>query len=286
MIEELVAAVGNLSSRQGRNIRLFMAMQDADYLKFAEDISERAVSLAGGIELAAEAYNQVCADILREQIRYSRTGTYFLQTAQQANDSIYSQPSMREYAIGLLLSYIFWPNHYKMWRFYEKHIRDIPVTRVLEIGAGHGLFSAHMIKKSPESQLDIIDISKLSVILSCDMMRAHGALSDNVKFVVGDFLSVDLSDQYDFLIMGEVLEHVDKAHEFLRRAYDALRSGGKAYLSTCSNCPALDHVWHFHSVNEIRRMIDDAGFMVWADLILPVSSFPDTTNYCAILEKP
>jgi cyclopropane fatty-acyl-phospholipid synthase-like methyltransferase len=97
---------------------------------------------------------------------------------------------------------------------------------------------------------------------------------------------------FDFIIMGEVLEHVNNAPDFMLRTKKLLNRGGSIYLSTCANSPALDHVYHFKSADEIRDLITSHGFRIVKDLALPAEDVPQerwaseltTINYCALLE--
>ena len=81
--------------------------------------------VAASAEEAARSYNRMCMDFLKEQIRFKKTGTYLINDAAIANEEVYSKPDvMRYYMIGLLLSYMFWPNHYTMLRFLDDHQMD------------------------------------------------------------------------------------------------------------------------------------------------------------------
>ena len=68
---------------------------------------------------------------------------------------------------------------------------------------------------------------------------------------------------------------------------------GKLFLSTCVDCPTIDHVYHFKSISEIEEMISSAGFKIDNRLVLPVEDLPMeeivkrkiTINYCALLSK-
>ena len=57
-------------------------------------------------------------DFLKEQIRFKKTGVYCIDDASIANEEVYSDPKvMRYYMVGLLISYMFWPNHYALYQF-------------------------------------------------------------------------------------------------------------------------------------------------------------------------
>jgi 2-polyprenyl-3-methyl-5-hydroxy-6-metoxy-1,4-benzoquinol methylase len=112
--------------------------------------------------------------------------------------------------------------------------------------------------------------------------------------VLGDFLRTELpGDRFDFITMGEVLEHVNDALGFLKRARGLLRPDGAIFMTTCANCPAIDHVYHFHTVKEIRDLIAEADLRIVDELALPSEPFAEeqweqslvTINYSAILKR-
>ena len=93
--------------------------------------------------------------------------------------------------------------------------------------------------------------------------------------------------------MGEVLEHVTDPQKLLIKLRNLIADNGKAYISTCVDCPSIDHVYHFKSIKEIETMIKDSGFVIIDKLILPVEDKPMkeiiknkiTINYCAYIKK-
>jgi 2-polyprenyl-3-methyl-5-hydroxy-6-metoxy-1,4-benzoquinol methylase len=282
---------------QRKRINAFISRQDVDYWTFAEELSRTLnSSFLRDDQMRVEAgrsYNQMCMDILREQIRFRKTGTYLLDDAHLANETVYSQKSvMRYYMVGLLLSYLFWPNHFQMFSFFKDHLREIRVERCLEVGVGHALFTVEMMRRFSNSEITLVDISPTSIELAKEMLATFRLDSSRVRFVLGDYLKVSLdADQFDFIIMGEVLEHVNDAPGFLVRARQLLRPGGTVFLSTCANCPAVDHVYHFHNVDEIRALIRSVGLSIVRDTALPAEDVPEakwqdqlvTINYSAIL---
>ena len=72
-----------------------------------------------------------------------------------------------------------------------------------------------------------------------------------------------------------------------------LSEDGHAFISTCVDCPAIDHVYHFKTVQEIRDMFIRCGLETTEECILPVEDMPlddivknkITINYCAIVKK-
>jgi 2-polyprenyl-3-methyl-5-hydroxy-6-metoxy-1,4-benzoquinol methylase len=282
---------------QRKRIETFLCGQSEDYWTFAEKLSrtlnEALLQNDKARTEAARSYNRMCMDILREQIRFRRTGVYLISEAEDANRNIYSQPEvMQYYIVGLLLSYLFWPNHYQMWHFFTDHLSHLStMANCLEVGAGHGLFTAETLRRFPGLEMHVLDISETSLNLAREMLTTFKVEPALVRFQLGDYLKTPLDGKFDFIIMGEVLEHVNDAPEFMQRTCQLIQPGGSVYLSTCVNCPAVDHVYHFHNVEEIRVLLRSAGFSIAHELVLPAEAISEvmweeelvTINYCAIL---
>lgn len=283
---------------QRKKIVGYIGRQDAAYWQFAETLSRDLRHSFWETEAdciqAAQSYNQMCMEILREEIRFRKTGVYLLNSAATANEMVYSrQTVMRDYLIGLLLSYLFWPNHYQIISFFKKCLSDNgSFQQCLEVGAGHGIFTAEVMRFSPQAKMIVVDISQTSIDLTRQMLNTFQVDETRVQFVHDNFLTIPSNHSgFDFVIMGEVLEHVNDAPEFMRQARTLLQPGGKIFMTTCANCPAIDHIYHFHSVPEIRDLIDNAHLTIVRELVLPVNDIPEsqwreeltTINYAALL---
>ena len=117
--------------------------------------------------------------------------------------------------------------------------------------------------------------------------------SSKISYHNIDVLDFDLNKKYDFITMGEVLEHVNYPESLLRKVRDLLSEGGMSFISTCVDCPTIDHVYHFRSVDQIRNMLADCGLLIVKERILPVENLEMneiirkkiTINYCAIVKR-
>jgi len=298
-LKRLVDLISAKNPLQRKRIDISVKYQNADYWAYAAELIQTLDHsfLRDDKEWdeAAQSYNRMCMDFLREQIRFRKTGVYSMKDADKAHQDVYNQPHvMRYYMVGLLLSYLFWPNHYEMLCFYRKHLQQISFEHYLEIAPGHGLFTVEAIRHSPDLKATLVDISATSLQVTRDLLTAFHIDSNRIQFIHGDFMGESLQDnEYDFISMGEVLEHVDDAPEMMKRAYRLLRSGGSIFMTTCANCPSIDHVYHFHTVDEIRKMIRDAGLSIMSEIALPAEDISEdkwqeelvTINYAAILTK-
>jgi len=278
MLTRLIGLIAAQNPLQAKRINTFVKQQDADYQAFAEELLSFFQSEQELAE-AACAYNRVCMELLCEQIQFYKTGVYSLKGVPE---------DTRYYTIGLLLSYLFWPNHYKMFCFFKEHLDSINIKRCLEVGVGHGLFASEVVQHFPNSSVILVDSSGTSIQVAKEMLNCPQA-----RFIHSDYLTAPLEDRFDFIIMGEVLEHVSDVVGFLKRTHQLLQPDGTIFLSTCANCPAIDHVYHFHTIDEIRGLIQDTDLSIVRELVLPAEDIPEdkwqeelvTINYCAILER-
>lgn len=296
-LSKIIGLVSKTNPLQKKKILAFVEKQDEEYFAFAENLSKIILTdfLKDDSERieAARSYNKMCMDFLKEQIRFRKTGVYRIDDASVANEEVYSEPLvMRYYMVGLLISYLFWPNHYKLYQFFKNHLPGNETASYLEIGVGHGLFTSTMLSKYPGISATMVDISETSIKTANELLGAFNVVRSNINFVLGDFFTVDIPDKYDFIIMGEVLEHVNDAYGFMRRAKELLKPNGSIYMSTAANSPALDHVYHFHNDQEIRDLLKETGFRIESELVLPADDIPQekwaeelvTLNYCALLK--
>lgn len=297
-LAKIVEYIFSNSPLQKKRISKYFAGQTSpEFWQFSEDLS--AILNAHfmpdpiGKEKAANAYNKMCMDFLSEQIKFKRTGKYSCIDSAVANSAVYGDPKvMRYYMIGLLLSYIFWPNHYELFRFFKHSIPRHNINNYLEVGVGHGLFTSTILQKFPLALPTIVDISATSIETAKEILQCFSIRSTEFNFIHNDFLKTEFAHEFEFIIMGEVLEHVNDASLFMKKTKSLLASKGSVYLSTCANSSALDHVYHFHNVDEIRDLILSSGFQIVKDLALPAEDIPQvnwerelvTINYCALLE--
>lgn len=297
-LSRLVELIFSRNPLQKKRIsKYFENHADAEFWAFAESLSSTLnhgfLSSDEQREKATSSYIQMCKNFLWEQIKFKKTGKYSCHDASVANIEVYSDPEvMRYYMVGLLLSYIFWPNHYELFKFFKENLPNKKPQNYLEVGVGHGLFTSTILKKFAGINPTIVDISETSINTSKEVMKSFNVNPSLINFVHSDYLDVQFKNTFDFITMGEVLEHVNDAPLFMRKTKELLSSQGRIYLSTCANSPALDHVYHFHNVQGIRNLLIEEGFHIVKDLALAAEDIPEeewekelvTINYCAILE--
>jgi 2-polyprenyl-3-methyl-5-hydroxy-6-metoxy-1,4-benzoquinol methylase len=296
----MIAIASTLNPLQKKRINLFVKNQNTEFWGESERIFDSLSKTFFADDKnrlrSAKAYNRMTIDFLKEQIRFKKSGKYLLSDASSAKENIYENPEiMRYYMVGLCMSYFLWPNHYKMYDFFQRFLSSGPnITKYLDVAPGHGLFAAEVLTKYLDATATIVDISSTSLEVSMELLGSFGVDSARYEALHGDFLETEIgSKDFDLITMGEVLEHVEDPLTFLKRAAELLGDNGRIFMTTCSNAPAIDHIYHFHNSEEIRDLIRDSGLIIEMEESIPAEDVPEedcekelvTVNYCCILRK-
>jgi SAM-dependent methyltransferase len=98
--------------------------------------------------------------------------------------------------------------------------------RVLDVGGGHGWFTAALCRRHPGLRGVVLDLPG-SVAVGRELM-AEAGMSDVVAHRVGDARTADLGDGYDVALCLNLIHHFppDEAADLFRRLHAALRPGG------------------------------------------------------------
>ena len=297
--DNLVSLVGRRSPLQKKKLDAYLARQDGQFRQDAEEFATRygAFLQSQGISLeqSVDAYLKLCNTILRCQIDFMRTGRYPTADAATAAVEVYADArQMLPYMVGLAISQYLWETHRAIFQFFAAELKQRRgnVRTYLEIGPGHGLFLDCALRELGDQVTAMaVDISPTSIDITRAIMEFFRPAARNVAYRTGDIMTLDLHGQFDFVTVGEVLEHVDAPGRLLATIRTLLAPNGIAFVSTCANCPALDHVYQFNDVGEIRSLITSSGLRIARELALPAENLPMdevikrriTVNYCAMV---
>jgi SAM-dependent methyltransferase len=297
--DSLVSLVGRRSPLQKKKLDAYLARQDDQFRQDAEDFATRygefLQSRGISLEQSVDAYLKLCNTMLRCQIDFMRTGRYPTADAATAAVEVYSDSKqMLPYMVGLAISQYLWETHRAIFQFFAEELRRRHgrVRSYLEIGPGHGLFLDRALNElGNDVAATAVDISPTSIDITRAIMEFFRPAARNVTYRTGDIMTLDLPGRFDFITIGEVLEHVDAPGKLLDKIRALLAPGGVAFVSTCANCPAVDHVYQFNNVGEIRALLTGSGLRIERDAALPAERLPMdevikrriTVNYCAMV---
>ncbi len=212
------------------------------------------------LEYGVDSYLQMIADYIYEQIRFAQTGEYSCKSFSDANERVYNNPEVMDYYMhGLMLSQFLWRHHYELLEFFLREIHHYQgqVRAYLEVGGGHGWYLAEAMDILGREQIhyDLVDISPSSVEI------AQGFLAGRpIRYFCEDIYRFEGDRTYDFITMGEVLEHVEDPVGLLRQLYRLLSEDGTVFITAPANAPAIDHIYLFRNAAEIEAVIKEAGF--------------------------
>jgi len=299
---DIVEQVCTTAPLQKKRLSAYLASRDESYFqnaeRFATEYSDYLTSEGLSVDQAVAAYVQLCSDMMRLQVAFMKSGEYPTHDMAEAYEQVYSNDSeMKAYLIGLALSQFLWPTHYEMFCFFKRHLADkgAEMGSYLEIGPGHGLYLNTALKiLPPHTSLTALDISETAIRMAQAIVRRCRPDAENrLCYVNQDVLKYDPGEYFDFIVMGEVLEHVNFPEHLVAQVCTLLSEKGWAFVSTCLNAPAIDHVFQFKNVDHIRSLFTDAHLIIEDERVLPVEDCSAdeatakriTVNYCALLRK-
>ena len=213
----------------------------------------------------SEDYLKMIKDMRTEGVYFYRHGKYRCDNQKIADEYVYSKPDVMSYYMNaLLVSQIMWKHHFNIFMFFQNKLKTIlnnkSKLKILDIGPGHGFFS-YLTKKefSEYEKIDIVDISETSLEMT---KKIIGFDEGKINYFKKDIFDYDDINKYDFIVLGEVLEHLDDPKQILKKLSKLLTPRGVLWLTTPTNAPALDHVYLFKTKEEVVDLVQDTGLKI------------------------
>ena len=216
----------------------------------------------------ADNYLKMIDDMRKEGLYFYRNGKYKCENQSIAYEKVYSQKDIMSYYMNaLLMSQILWKHHFNIFMYFQDNLKklfsDKQNLNILDVGPGHGFFSFLVKKEFPEyKKIDIVDISETSLEMTKDII---GFDNNKINYFLKDIFAFDGSIVYDFIVLGEVIEHLDDPKAILTKLSNLLAPGGLLWVTTPTNSPALDHVYLFRSKQEVIQLVEEAGLEIVND---------------------
>ncbi len=242
--------------------------------------------------LAVDDFIHFSLDFLQLQIELEKTGKYKLHSYQEALDTVYDNPEVmaKKYLNGLLLSQAFWINHYKIFDFFRQNFcfNTAHLGSVLEVPIGTGIYLSEFIRHNSQWHSIGYDISASAVSFAQRLIQLNNACSIDIR--QANVFDLPEDQQYDRIICGELLEHLEQPTDLLLKLKNLLANNGRLFLTTAIWAASIDHIYLFKSVQEVREMLN-TFFTIESELALNV--FQDKKpedektpiNYACILSK-
>ena len=223
------------------------------------------------INYLAECYLTIVGDTLREQIYFQKHKKYRYSSFDEVAKGVYfNDEYMSFYMYGLALTSFLWPNHLSMFRFFRDTLPKDRRGHYLEIGPGHGYFLMTAMERSSYDNFTGVDISETSIAQTRALIEHLGKARKGYDLACMDFLQCDLKDKsFDAVVMGEVLEHVERPDLFLKQIARIAADDAYIFVTTCINAPAVDHIFLFKDPQQLEKLFADCGLRIKNQLIKP-----------------
>lgn len=266
LLDKIIEKIETKNPRHAKKLRKSLTGLEASFYEEADQFYAKYEAFAKksgkDLDYGIDSYLRMVADYMHEQIRFAQTGEYSCKSFEDAYERVYNNPDVMEYYMhALLMTQYLWVHHYDIWKFFKKSLSSVDKQKVgsyLEIGGGHGLFLDEATRIFSETNVfNMVDISKSSLEMAMDFVE-----SKKVNFKLQDIYEYEVDTNFDFITMGEVLEHVERPVELMQQIHRLLKDDGHAFITTPANSPAIDHIYLFEDSASVRAVFDKAGFEV------------------------
>ena len=277
LLPSALEQISSVEPKLGRRIRAFVQSSNALYHQRAEAffhryrnfIETQGKTFAFGVD----CFLHLQRSLDQHRRDFLKTGRYANTSFAEVNRAVYANPEVMQYHMhGLVFAQFFWPDQYHRFQFFSDNLPQYAprVKKYLEVGGGHALYLTEGARQLPEAGIDVVDISQTSLT----MARGIAGEAAHIHYELINIF--DFPDGgYDFITMGEVLEHVENPRELLDKVRRLLAPGGHAYITTPANAPMLDHIYLFNNAQEIRDMLTSCGLKIVKETRQFAADFPD-----------
>jgi 2-polyprenyl-3-methyl-5-hydroxy-6-metoxy-1,4-benzoquinol methylase len=261
----------------GEKLRAYVDNMDSVFHERAEAFVGRydrfIVSTGRSLDFGIDCFVKLRKSMVEENLHFMRTGEYSSKSFAEVNQRVYSNPETMQYHMhGLVFAQFLWPDQYRRFSFFSENLPSYApgIRRYLEIGSGHGLYLVEAVRiLGSEAAFEAIDISPSSMELAQGI--ASGA---PCQFRLMDIFDLPEDTKYDFITIGEVLEHLEQPRDLLLKLHALLMPEGHAYITTPANAPTRDHIYLFHNAAEIRAMLTSTGLVIEREVTQYASDLP------------
>ena len=221
-----------------------------------------------------DCHLKLCDSMLEYRMDFLRSGTYASRSFEEVRHRVYANPSIMEYHMfGLVLAQIFWNEQYVRYCFFAdglpKHRER--VRSYMEVGGGHAWYITTAVDLlDPRTRFDLVDISQTSIELAKGLSP-----NERISYFLADIQELPPSQRYDFISVGEVIEHLEQPLPLLQKVRDMLSADGRAFISAPTNSPTVDHIYLFNHAQEIRDLLIGAGFEIETEATCYAEDIPE-----------
>lgn len=149
-----------------------------------------------------------------------------------------------------------------------KHISLNDEKRILDVGCGSGLQMYELLSHHPSIKITGVDLSDEMLKKARDKLSTFPP--ERYKIIRGDVKDIKFRNNFDRVIMIDLLGHLNDPLKVCKKLYSALKKDGRMVIITPSECclyrvlkypfMAYKPPTRFYSKKEIRELLNNAGF--------------------------
>jgi len=266
-IEELIDEVLHRIPGQTFSIRRIMKeWTDEEKRRFEQELEY--LSDRYSMEEIVEGYIFYTDSVMEATKYFKEHGEYLCHNFSEVDAYIYSdQKRVRLYMLGLAVAEFLWITVLRIHRFYARLIRSVSGGRYLEIGPGHGTYFLEAYNLQLFKRYDAVDVSETAIAMTRDYMERYkikGGFGKRAEYHLfcQDATKLAFDVKYDFIVMQEVLEHIEDPFGMLLGIHRMLNPDGRVYGLFPINAPSPAHIYLFRSITHVKEIVKSAGFEI------------------------
>lgn len=221
------------------------------------------------MEEIIEGYIFYTNSVMEETRYFKEYGDYRCHSFAEVDAYIYADPErMKLYMLGLTVAEFLWMTVLQIHRFYAELIRNVSGKRYLEIGPGHGKYFLEAYNLHLFERYDAVDVSETAIAMTRDYLDRYMAQNSlegggtKYHLFCQDATKFSIDGKYDFIVIQEVLEHIEDPLGMLRSIHRMLDQNGKVYTLFPINAPSPAHIFLFRSISHVKEIVSAAGFEI------------------------
>lgn len=252
-----------------------VAAAAAGYPDLYRELGDRLLAFSHGLlgaktlPLLVEGFGEFNVEVARSHVAYERRGRYENSSFSEVRKVTYDDAGfMATYNWGVMASNFAWPHHLEIYRFFRDQFLPRLAEargRLLDLGAGTGMWSLLALEAAPDLRGSLVDLSPAAVALSRRLFEGAG-LADRVDHHHHDALAFELDEPAEAGLSFFLLEHLERPVELLEGLARNLRPGAPAFVAGALTAAEVDHIFEFRRESELVALAEEAGFRVVASL--------------------